>query len=99
MSEALTLLDLLDGTAKEPWITILEDVVKIALPALLNALAGNETAAEIAAGYVAELLGVAEKAIVDLASQVPEVQARRDYDNGMADILERAKVGGATPAA
>ena len=93
MSEPLTLLDLLDGTPKDPWVVIVEDVVKIALPGLLNALAGNETAAAIAAGYVTELFAIAGKAVSDLAHAVPESEARKDFDEGIADLLERAKFG------
>lgn len=82
---------------KAPFLVVLEAVVVKAIPAVLEALAGQETAVEIAAPYVRDLWSFGSQALSDMASGKGAVAVLQDLDSAVADAIEKIRFGTGTP--
>ena len=90
-------IETLLGTAKAPFVVVLEALVLKAIPAVLDVLAGAETPADIAAPYVRALLAFGERALVDAVSPEGAAKVLADLDAATAEIIENARFGGGPP--
>jgi hypothetical protein len=86
------LYDLVKGDVPPDVAEVLAVLMAAAAP-LMRGLAGGETMVQIAGPYVADLLELGKVALTDLASGKDKATVRRDLDNAIGDLLERAKFG------
>jgi hypothetical protein len=75
------------------WADLLLELVGTALPAVFAALAGPDTAIEIAAPYVERVLALGVTALGDALSHKPLADVRRAFDDAVGDVLEDVKFG------
>lgn len=85
------------STSKAPYVVVLEAIVGQAVPAILAALAGQETAVEIAAPFIGKCLDFGAQAIRDLVAGKGAAAVLADLDSYCADVIEGIRFGGPTP--
>ena len=82
---------------KGPLVVVAEAIVLKAIPAVLAALAGQETATQIAAPYVADLWAFGTKSFSDLAAGKGLDAVLADLDSMCADAIEGVRFGTKVP--
>jgi hypothetical protein len=78
---------------KSPWVLMVEELIEDALPRVLDAYAGGESAVEIAGSAVVTLLEIGAdsvRAVLD-GQAVESVRVARD--KAIGDLVEAAKFG------
>lgn len=82
---------------KGPILVVAEAIVLKAIPAVLAALAGQETATQIAAPFVADLWNFGTKAFSDMAGGKGLDAVLVDLDTMCANAIEAIRFGLAPP--
>lgn len=72
-------------------VDLMGELVGTALPSLLAALAGPETAIEIGEDALRGVVALMPGLIDDLLAKVPVADVRKKLDDAVADILENLK--------